>query len=136
MRKAVVSGFVLGVLGSFLDFTSGYLILSRAMTSTNEMGTMINTYSLSNLAWSISLFVLGAIILITSLASISKAGLARMHLFGTLMIAYGIIMLFVGGTMFARIAPMMNGYLISSAGMFVVGALMIANGALMNRRMM
>lgn len=136
MRNTTTTGFLLGLVGSILDLTSGYRILSQAMIRTNEMGMMSSTYSLSNLVWSISLFVLGAFLLITSLASISQAGLARMHLFGALMIAYGIVMLFVGSAMFVRVAPMMNGYLVSGMGMFLVGALMIVNGALMNRRVM
>lgn len=136
MRNAAVSGFVLGILGSVLDFTSGYLILSNVMITTNEMGMMITSYSSSNLAWSIGLFALGALLLLTSLASISSIGRTRMNLFGMLMLVYGIVMLLVGAAMFTRVAPMMTGYLASSVGMFVVGVLMVVNGSLMNRRMM
>ena len=136
MRSSATVGVILGLAGAFLDYVSGYLILVHSMMSTNLMGTIMTSYRSSGLAWSVCLFALGTLLLITSIVSISKTGLARMGLFGVLMIVYGIVMLFVGGAMILRITPMMSSYLVSSTGMFVVGALMIINGGIMRRPMM
>lgn len=136
MRASVAIGVVLGVTGAMLDFVSGYLILTHSMTSINEMGTIMTSYSYAGAAWSVCLIGLGTLLLVTSIVSISGTGLTRMALFGALMVVYGIVMVFMGGAMYLRLTPMMDGYLLSSIGMFIVGALMIINGGIMRRRMM
>lgn len=136
MKSITATGFVLGLAGALLDFVSGLLILLHSMMSTNEMGVMMTSYSSTGIAWTIGLFALGALLLVTSFLSITASGIARMRIFGAAMVVYGIMMLVVSGAMFLKLAPMMTGYTYSGIGMFVTGALMIVNGSVMSRRMM
>lgn len=135
MRNTSVAGVLLGLAGALLDYASGYLALTHSMMSVNEMGNMVSSYSSSGLGWSIGLFALGTLLLVTAVASISKAGMDHMDLFGLLMISYGVVMLFIGAMMFLGFAQMMTGYIFSGVGMFVVGILMVVNGGLMRRPM-
>jgi hypothetical protein len=140
LTRIVTLGLILGLVGALLDFTTGYFILERGVmriTTMNGMGQTMTEYNSSVLAWGIGVLVLGAMVLITALASLSSLGMRRMNLFGALMIVYGMAMLFVGGAMLTGLAPMTmtEGYtLLSSLGMLVVGALMLLNGFMMNRR--
>ncbi|MDG6998160.1 MAG: hypothetical protein JRN15_03495 [Nitrososphaerota archaeon] len=136
MRSATIASVLLGLAGASLDYASGYLILTNSMMIVNEMGNMLTSYSSSGLGWSIGLFALGTLLLATSIASFSSAGMGRMDLFGLLMIVDGVVMLLIGGAMFLRVTPMMNGFIFSGIGMFVIGALMIVNGGFMRRPMM
>jgi uncharacterized membrane protein len=107
------------------------------ITTMNGMGQTIIEYNSSVLSWGIGVLVQGAAVLITALASLVSLGMRRMNLFGALMIVYGMAMLFVGDAMLTGLAPMTmtEGYtLLSSLGMLVVGALMLLNGFMMNRR--
>lgn len=133
MNRTAYLGLSLGLVGALLDFSTGYLILTQAMMTTNEMGVNMTEYNSSALAWGIAIFVLGAILLVTAIASVSSVGKRRMDLFGVLMTVFGVAMLFIGGAMYSRVTPMMAGYFLSSLGMFVVGALMVLNGILMRR---
>ena len=97
------------------------------------MGVIMTEHNSTALAWGIGVSGLGAVLIITAIVSLSSSGKTRTHLFGSLMIVYGVAMLLIGGSMYSGIAPMMEGAFLSSAGMFAVGALMILNGALMSR---
>lgn len=136
MRVTSAFGFILGLAGAFLDLLSGYLILSNSMMPANDMNIMIPTYSSTGLAWSIGLFALGALLLVSVLVSSTNTGMSHMGLVGGLMILYGFVMMLIGGAMLFRVTPMMSDYLSSSTGMFVVGALMIVNGSFMRRNEM
>jgi hypothetical protein len=124
-------GVFLAVAGSILDFYSGYQIL--AQSSTNDVGMVVMQYTSSGLVWGVGIIILGAALVITAPAVVSSFGMHRMKTFGTLMVAYGIIMLFVGISMYRGITPMMQGNIISGLGMLVVGPLMVFNGAIMWR---
>ena len=122
---------MLAVAGSLLDFYSGYQIL--AQSTTNEMGMVVMQYTSSGLLWGVGVIVLGAALVITAFAEVSSFGMRRMGTFGTLMVAYGIIMLFVGVSMFRGVTPMMQGITLSGLGMLAVGPLMVFNGVIMWR---
>jgi hypothetical protein len=122
------SGFALGVVGAVLDFYVGYLILQGS--STNDMG-MVVIQSGSALAWGVGLFILGGLLILTALASVTSLGTGRGKSFGALMVVYGVVMLAIGGFMYSGFAPMMGGALLSSLGMILLGALMVLNGAVM-----
>ncbi|HEV2137802.1 MAG TPA: hypothetical protein VGR53_03090 [Nitrososphaerales archaeon] len=124
-------GVFLAVAGSILDFYSGYQIL--AQSTTNDMGVVVMQYTSSGLAWGVGIIILGAALVITAPAVVSSFGMRRMRTFGTLMVAYGIIMLFVGISMYRGVTPMMQGITFSGLGMLVVGPLMVFNGAIMWR---
>jgi hypothetical protein len=124
-------GVFLAVAGSILDFYSGYQIL--AQSATNEMGTVVMQYTSSGLVWGVGIIILGAVLVITAPAVVSSFGMRRMRTIGTLMVAYGIIMLFVGISMYRGITPMMQGITLSGLGMLVIGPLMVFNGAIMWR---
>lgn len=62
----------------------------------NDMAMSTVEYNISSLAWGIGIFALGAVLVITALAaSISPFGMTKMGAFGTLMVVYGIVMLFI-----------------------------------------
>ncbi|HEV2225887.1 MAG TPA: hypothetical protein VGR56_03670, partial [Nitrososphaerales archaeon] len=82
-------GVLLAVAGSILDFYSGYQIL--AQSTTNDMG-MVVQYTGSGLVWGVGIIILGAALVVTAPAVVSSFGMRRMRTFGTLMVAYGIIM--------------------------------------------
>jgi hypothetical protein len=124
-------GVFLAVVGSILDFYSGYQIL--AQSSTNDMGMVVMQYTSSGLVWGIGIIILGVVLVITAPAVVSSFGMHRMNTFGTLMMAYGIIMLVIGISMYRGVTPMMQGFTISGLGMLVVGPLMVFNGAIMWR---
>jgi hypothetical protein len=126
-----VLGVFLALAGSALDFYSGYQIL--AQSSTGEMGMLAMQYTGSALAWGVGIILLGVALVITAPAVASSFGMRRMRTFGTLMVGYGIIMLFIGISMYGGITPMMQGITISGLGMLVVGPLMVFNGAVMSR---
>ncbi|HEY6282721.1 MAG TPA: hypothetical protein VIW22_02225 [Nitrososphaerales archaeon] len=124
-------GVFLAVAGSILDFYSGYQILSQS--TTNVMGMVVMQYTSSGLVWGVGVILLGAALIITAPAVVSSFGMRRMRTFGTLMVAYGIIMLFVGISMYRGVTPMMQGITLSGLGMLVVGPLMVFNGVMMWR---
>ncbi|MHB2036916.1 MAG: hypothetical protein ACYCPW_09290 [Nitrososphaerales archaeon] len=133
MNRITLSGFILGFAGAILDFSSGYLIFVQSMVTTNTMGVSMTEYNSFAVVLGIGLFVLGGLLIITAIASVSSFGNMRMRIFGLMMTVYGVVMLLIGELMYSRIAPMMAGSFLSSAGMFAVGFLMILNGVLMVR---
>jgi hypothetical protein len=124
-------GVFLAVAGSILDFYSGYQIL--AQSATNDMGIVAMQYTSSGLAWGVGIIILGAVLVVTAPAVVSSFGMRRMRTFGTLMVGYGVIMLFIGISMYRGVTPMMQGITLSGLGMMVVGPLMVFNGAVMWR---
>jgi hypothetical protein len=133
LKRITLAGFILGLAGAFLDFSSGYLILTQSKMSVDTMGVMMTEYNSTSLAWGIGLAALGALLIATSFASVSSLGIARMRIFGVLMMVYGAIMLLIGETMYSGMAPIMEGSFLSSVGMLLVGTLMLLNGFLMSR---
>lgn len=129
MNSRIQTGLVLGLFGAALDFASGFLFLSQSMT--NDMGMLVSQYNQRAIEWSVVLFSLGFLLIVTSLLSVSSFGMKRMRILGGLMTVYGGAMFVIGSLMYSGLTPIMTGELLSSAGMFVVGALMIINGALM-----
>ena len=133
LNHITLTGLILGFAGAVLDFSSGYLIFVQSMVRTNTMGVSMTEYNSFALVWGIGLFVLGGLLIITAIASVSSFGNMRMRIFGLMMAVYGVVMLLVGESMYLQIAPMMAGSFLTSVGMFVVGFLMILNGVLMVR---
>jgi hypothetical protein len=127
------AALILSFAGALLDIYSGYSFLAQSTTTSNDMGVIMTVHNSSAFAWGTGVLALGAILIITAIASVTYLGKTRMLLFGILMIVYGAVMLLIGASMYSGIAPLMNAALLSSAGMFAVGALMILNGALMSR---
>ena len=76
---------------------------------------------------------LGVVLAATAPAAVLRFSAGRMADFGALMVVYGLVMLFIGGAMYAGLTSMTQVTLFPSSGMFVVGVLMVANGALMRR---
>lgn len=125
-------GILLAIGGALLDFYSGYQILAQSAT-TNDPGMMVTQYSPSVLAWGVGITVLGGVLLVTALAAGISFRVRRMNASAALMALYGIVMLFIGVSMYSGITPMGQGTVLSAPGMLVVGALMIFNGASMRR---
>lgn len=133
-NRRSLAGFVLAIAGALLDFASTYLIFMQSETKMQSvMGLPATPMNNSAIIWGVSLTILGAVLVVTAFASISSFGRNNMPTIGGLMLVYGIIMLFLGVSMFSGITPMMQGSLLSSIGMFIVGALMILNGIRMQR---
>ncbi len=133
MNSLARNGLILGLVGALVDFVSGYFFLSQSMVVTNDMGMVVSNYNQYAVEWSAVLFAIGALLVITSLFGLSSIGMGKMKVLGGLMILYGIIMFFIGLVMYSGMTPMMDGSLYSSIAMFVVGVLMILNGALMSK---
>ena len=113
-----------------MDFAAGTAILQSSMMPAPMMTTAV---SQAALAWAVVLYSLGAILVVTGILGVSSAGMRRMRGIGSLMLLYGIVMIGVGALMFGGYAPTMGNLVLSSAGMLVVGVLMILNGGMMCR---
>lgn len=98
-----------------MDFTSGSLFLMADR---------------SLFAWTVGLYVLGGVVVLTGVLGITSIGMRWMETFGGLMLAYGAIMIIIGWLMYP--IPMMVGATVSSIGMLAVGILMIASGTFMS----
>jgi hypothetical protein len=123
-------GVILGFAGALLDFYSGYLLLTNTGMAASGMGT--GTLDSTGLVWGTGIVALGVVLAITAAASLSSMQ-ARMKDLGALMAVYGLVMLFVGGSMAAGLTSMAQGAIIPALGMLGIGMLMIANGAMMFR---
>jgi hypothetical protein len=126
-----IVGVFLAVAGALLDFYSGYLILAQSAMTTNDIGMVIPQYAPSALGWGAGILVLGVVLLVTALAIVTSFGMGRMKTLGALMALYGILMLFIGVSMYWGVTPMMQRAALPGLGMLVVGALMVFNGAVM-----
>jgi hypothetical protein len=132
-RSAVwVGGVVLGFAGALLDFYSGYLILTQSPVVAGEMG-MVTSSSAASVIWGVGILALGAVLAITTFANGLRVSAVRMKDFGSLMVVYGFVMFFIGLSMYTGITSMTGGVFLPAYAMFVVGALMLANGVLMRQ---
>jgi len=130
LHASAALGVVFGFAGALLDFYSAYLLLTGSAGMT---GMQMTTQSGSGFTWGIGVAALGLLLAATALAAVLRFGAGRMADFGILMVVYGLVMLFIGGAMYAGLTSMTQGTLFPASGMFVVGVLMVANGALMLR---
>jgi hypothetical protein len=135
LSQTVRTGLILSLAGAILDFSSGYLFFAHSTTTTNDMGVSMVNHNSSAIYWGIGIVILGALLVITAIIGNSSVGMRRMSFFGTLMVPYGVLMVLIGASMYSNISPMMQGSLVLSGGMFLVGALMIVNGFWMRRGM-
>ena len=108
------TGLALSIVGAILDFASGYMAAPMEVS-------MASAYVEET-----SLLVLGAIVLVLGMVSVTPSLIKRMKWTGLGMEILGVVMAVVSG-----VVPGMNTDI--SYGMLVVGALMIINGALMQR---
>jgi len=129
-RNSHALGVILGFAGALLDFYSGYLLLTNTGMGASGMGT--GTLDSTGLVWGTGIVALGVVLAVTAAASLSSMQ-ARMKDLGALMVVYGLVMLFVGGSMAAGLTSMVQGAIIPALGMLGIGMLMIANGAMMFR---
>lgn len=86
-----------------------------------------------NYAWIAGLYILGVVVIATTVFSVTSSGIRFARLLSLLMLAFGVIMIISGwfmttGNMAAGGYATLYGY-----GMLLVGALMLVNGALMMR---
>jgi hypothetical protein len=127
-------GVIIGFAGAFLDFYSGYILLTSSGMGASEMeaSTLITQNNSTGFVWGVGVVALGVVLAVTAVASLSLMG-ARMKDLGALMMVYGLAMLFVGTSMYVGITSMVQGALFPALGMLGVGVLMIANGAMMLR---
>ena len=121
--RAAWFGLALGLVGAALDFYSYY---QMATYQTPMMGIGPGPI------WAPALAALGVLLVVSAVAGASSFGAARMPLFGGLMVLYGALMLLLGAEMGGAF-PGMQAASSLEAGMIVVGALMIINGAVMVR---
>lgn len=120
-RGTMIFGTFLGFAGALLDFYSGYQLLSQpSMSSAPEV-------------WGFGILSLGAVLAVTTLASAYSPWTDRMAEFGSLMVVYGLVMLFIGSAMYSGLISMLQGGFFSGLAMIAVGALMILNGGWMWR---
>jgi len=128
LKRMAALGLVLSLLGALLDFASGTAVL-RGLS-------MMEPMSLQQTAipWTISLYSLGIVLVITGLLGVSSVGLIRMRTMGFLMLLYGITMVGVGALMYEGYTPMMANTALLGLGMMGVGIVMLVNGVLMARR--
>ena len=135
--RVLYSGLGLSIAGAISDFISASLILASTMTSSAGSMTVIYSYNTQELAWIISLFVLGGLILATGALGVSSLGMKKMRVIGSLMALFGAIMIGYGLFMFEGMSPPMMGFTDRFAlggAMLLIGALMILNGYWMTRR--
>jgi len=123
------SGLILGLVGGVLDFASGAGLLVGGMQQTPMENSSVSP---QNEALALGLFVLGATVIISAVISIMPVGRGHTKLLAGSMVAYGIVMLLVGGSMARGLVAMMSTPLYGYA-MVIVGILMIVNGSIMSR---
>ena len=124
-------GFALGVAGALLDFYSAYQLLVQPEMDTSVMGASSNGGTA--VVWGVGIAALGAVLAVTAILTILSVGIRSMQDGGTLMVVYGCVMLFVGGSMYSGITSMVQGATLPALGMLAVGVLMVANGFMMRR---
>ena len=120
------SGFMLGIVGALVDFASATTILVN-----QGSGPMMNSYMLSGDAWAAVLLVLGAALVVTSVMSVTLAGVGHLKAFSLLMIAFGIVMAVIGSLMSS--GSIEGSSQIFNYGMVIVGVLMAVDGVVMLR---
>ena len=128
-------GSIIGFAGTLLDFYSGYMILTGSGMMTNGMG-MASQRNNAGLVWGIGILLLGVVLAVTALAIVPGRGAPPMKDVGALMVVYGIVMLFIGGSMILKFAPMAQGMFLPGSAMVIVGVLMVVNGSVMRQTRM
>ena len=128
--QALALALVLGFAGSALDLFSGYQISQSEMTLPG-MGITHAEYNPTSLAWGVAIMVLGAAVLAAALIGATPFGRQRMRAFGSMMVSYGVLMLFIGSLMYEGVTPIMQGASLLGLAMLAVGALMVLSGGLM-----
>lgn len=125
-------GIMLGFVGAALDFFSGYVLLQASVNFVNG-GMGLATQGTTGTVWGIGVVALGLVLLATTIAALIPSGIPKMGDFGSLMIVYGIAMLFIGAFMVSGFSSPMGNSVLSGLGMLSVGILMLVNGTLMWR---
>jgi hypothetical protein len=123
-------GFVAGIAGGMLDFTSGASLMQNNMHQTIMDGFNIAP---QNYEAGYGLYALGAIVIATAVASAIPFGRRRHRILSRLMVIYGALMLLIGVAMAGGGLTMMVATPFFGLAMIVVGAIMIANGSMMVR---
>jgi hypothetical protein len=118
MRDVAYAGILLSFAGAALDVASGYTLTSMATDAMTGGGP--STASM------VFLYGLGTALAVAGLAMFMPGASGKMRLFGLVMEIFGVVM-----ALTSTFVPGMNAAL--SDGMLIVGALMILNGALMQR---
>ena len=126
-RTQGMVGPILGLAGALLDFYSGYLLLVQS-----TMGMMAQSNN-SGLVWGIGITAFGVVLVATIIGTGLTRGARKMAYFGALMVVYGVVMLFIGTAMYVGITSMSRGTTFPAFGMFLIGVLMVMNGAMMRR---
>jgi hypothetical protein len=121
------SAFMLGVIGGLLDFASATSLLVDRATQSGMMGI-----GASYVAAALGLYVLGVLVIVTSLFSAMLVGMRHPSLFSVLMIVYGVAMVAAGWIMSTDMISTATSSLYS-LGMIALGALMVVNALLMSR---
>lgn len=120
------SAFMLGLIGGLLDFASATSLLLNGSTQSG-MGI-----GMSSVTVALALYLLGILVITTTLLSATFAGMKHSRLLSVLMMVYGVAMVVTGWIM----ASEMVSTAITSLyiyGMIAVGVVMVVNGALMTR---
>ena len=124
-------GLVLGLVGALLDFYSAYQALSyQSGTAPGSVMPMVQNPP-PEIVWGVAMAALGAAVLVTALAGVSRLGVGHMSAFGSLMAAYGALMLIIGAAMILGATPMVQSASFAGLAMLAVGTLMTINGVLM-----
>jgi hypothetical protein len=122
-------GLVVGLVGGALDFASGTALF---LGGAQEVMMGNTGMTRQNELLALGLFLLGAIVIMTAVVSVISLGKRHPKLLSGLMVAYGIVMLLVGGSMAGGLFSVMSTPLYGYA-MIIVGILMIVNGSSMSR---
>ena len=128
-------GFVLGLVGAFLDLYSGYQLMvapAQSSMSVSRAGMLTVQVAAFGVPAGTALIALGILVATSALASVSAFGAAHMRGFGVLMAVYGLLMLFVGFAM-GGMASAAGQASLPGFGMLLVGGLMAINGFMMLR---
>jgi len=91
------------------------------------------TIAPQNEAVGLGLYALGAIVIASALVSVTSVGSRHLKFLSGVMVVYGLVMLFVGGSMAGGLITMTTGTPFYGYAMLIVGALMVGNGATMSR---
>jgi len=122
---------MLGIIGGLLDFASASMVL---IDGSGGSATMTGGYVLAGEAWAGVLALLGALVVATTLLSVTSTGVLHLRAFSLLMVLLGAVMAVVGTLMSG--GPLTGSSLLYSYGMVIVGVLMAINGVMMVRNPM
>lgn len=117
MRAVAYSGLGISVAGAALDYVSGY-----SLGSVRGVGTMSGEPTVS----AVALYALGTGVLIAGILTVLPSMTAATRRLGILMEVFGVLMALASAWVPGMYASL-------SDAMLIIGALMILNGALMQR---